>query len=259
MSSVSLVSLVLASVTPLNLKLGDLAPSRSAVTMMADSDLEQAVLAKIAAMREAGVSDSEILNSIGSVDDLAAEPAPQRPPQPQPPQQEAPPPAPIRGDEQWGTWSNFRGAVYLEIFIDESVRSKFLRVEAAEGWLLAGEDVEDENAPPPMVFGRFAQPVEASELTWAVDENSDGQRVLCIELPKKEMAVQGGAGATVDCIFDESLHIHGKPYVVPGLSQGTITIQMPQDVKPVSPIRSPPEVACPCGDDDAIDAKAEES
>ena len=71
------------------------------------------------------------------------------------------------------------------------------------------------------------------------------------------MAVKGGAGATVDCIFDESLHIHGKPCVVPGLSQGTITIQMPQ--APVSPIRPPPEVSCPCGDDDAIDAQTEEA
>ena len=109
--------------------------------------------------------------------------------------------------------------------------------QVEEGCLLCGLPEADS---PPLLFGRFAQPVAATELEWGVDENADGRRVLCVEVPKK---VARGA-ATVDCIFDESLHINGEPCLVDGLSRGTITLQMPP--------------SCPSGDDDGKDAPSGE-
>ena len=37
--------------------------------------------------------------------------------------------------------------------------------------------------------------------------------------------------ASVDCIFDESLHIRGQPCLQAGLSQGTITLDLPQEMQ----------------------------
>jgi hypothetical protein len=160
---------------------------------------------------------------------------------PPPPQQQQPKSTPLQGEESWGRWSRAGPSVSLELQVDEGVRVKDIRVEIEEGWLLAGVDSED--APPPFIFGRFAQPVEATSLMWTVDEVADDQRVLCIEISKREVPLRAGAGATIDCIFDESLHIHGAPCLsVPGLSSGTITIQMPP--------------SCPCADEDIIDAEA---
>ena len=51
-------------------------------------------------------------------------------------------------------------------------------------------------------------------------------------------------------IFDESLHIHGEPCLLPGLSKGTITIQMP-------PGLGLEGRSCPCGDEDIIDTDAQ--
>ena len=204
-------------------------------------DIEQKILAKIAALRANGASDSEILESIETLSAVApqeesepplpqeqSEPPPQPPQPPKPPQplQQAPPPAPLRGDENWGSWSLAGWNVNLDVFIDDSVSSKEVRVEVAEGWLIAGVDSDRDDTPPPFLFGRFAQPVEEGELTWTIDEDSDGRRVLCIELPKKKSSPV--AGVTIDCIFDESLHVNGEPCPdCPGLSKGTITIQMP--------------------------------
>ena len=110
--------------------------------------------------------------------------------------------------------------------IDETVQSKRLSVEVEEGFLFAKEEgVEG----PPLIFGRLLQPVVASELMWGVDDAADGEgRALCIELPKK--AAPGGVGASVDCVFDETLHVHGEPCLLPGLSLGTITLTLPKDV-----------------------------
>ena len=58
-------------------------------------------------------------------------------------------------------------------------------------------------------------------------EDSSGARVLCIELPKREPPSGTGRAAKVDCVFDESLHVRGTPCLRPGLSQGTITIDLP--------------------------------
>ena len=223
------------------------------------SDLESKLLAQIKSLKAAGKNEEDILKAmelLGLDKDLLQEPPlppePEKataaessstPPLPEPPQPERPP-APQQGSEPWGLWSNAGRDVYLELFLDAEVKAKELSVEVAEGWLLAGWDRGDDS-PPPYVFGRFAQPVEATALQWAVDEIPDGRRILCIELPKTEASLRAGAGATIDCIFDESLHIHGEPWgQIPGLSSGTITIQMPS--------------SCPTDGEDSEDAPSGE-
>ena len=67
------------------------------------------------------------------------------------------------------------------------------------------------------------------------EEAADGSRTLCIEVPKREVRV-GAVGAVADCIFDESLHVLGEPCIRPGLSQGTITMNLPR--------------SCPTSDED---------
>lgn len=215
-----------------------------AIEVSDDSDdLEKKLLAKIAKMRAAGASDEDILASVDTAtEDLevkqsssprieTTEPEPSAPsqeaqqssPPPSPPQATEPKIAPQQGEESWGRWSRAGKNVYMELFLDESINVKEVRVEVAEGWLLAGVDSERDDDPPPFVFGRFAQPVAATQLSWAVDEDVNDRRVLCIDLPKKEASLRQGAGATIDCIFDESLHIHGEPCLdCPGLSSGTV-------------------------------------
>lgn len=76
------------------------------------------------------------------------------------------------------------------------------------------EVVQDEEGPPPLLLGRFAQLVRARDLEYIVRER-DGRRELFIELPKALEETATGAS----CIFDETLTVRGEPCLVPGLSQ----------------------------------------
>jgi len=178
------------------------------------------MLQKIQALRATGKSDDDIMKSVslmgkGDTPNSAGSAA------------TATPAVPSRGEAEWGSWTHTSDSVNLELYIEEGVQAKSLNVEIAEGWL--GVETGKPGVPP-LLVGRLAQPVQVSELMWAVDEASDGQRVLCIELPKKDGGRIGAAQA--DCIFDETLHIEGKPCLVPGLSQGTITLDLPEDLRP---------------------------
>lgn len=140
-----------------------------------------------------------------------------------------PPPAPSRGEEDWGTWAQDSSTVTLEMNLDDNVSAERVCVEIVENFLLVGEDRDD--GPPPLLFGRLLQSCAVDDLTWAIDNAADGRRMLCIELHKLEAVHPGTVGATADCIFDETLHICGKPCLVPGLSFGTITLQLPHGVE----------------------------
>ena len=68
----------------------------------------------------------------------------------------------------------------------------------------------------------------APQLNWAVDENADGDKILCIDLPKKGVPSGTAMGAIADCIFDETLNIGGESILLAGLSQGMITMTLPK-------------------------------
>lgn len=118
------------------------------------------------------------------------------------------------------------------------MRARDIGVEVVEGWLCVGPDVDavvdsGSDLSSPLLFGRLAQPVLVDDVTWGIDEDKDGRRILCVNLVKKAYPSGTGSGARIDCVFDESLHVNGEPCVEPGLSQGTITIQLPKDaIKP---------------------------
>jgi hypothetical protein len=225
----------------------------------------QAMLAKIQQLRERGqmveldddihddVRDSVDLEDIDSSKGRTGQPRVIDVTQPMPsPAAAAPAPAstspaqrsPTAGEHAWGRWRQSQTDVMLELYLSEEVRARELAVEVVEGWLIVrvdtstealyedgvwgGEQVIDDNngGQPPLLFGRFAQPVVGTDVAWVVDEEAGtGRRVLCIELPK---AARDGAAATADCIFDETLLIKGEPFLAPGLSQGFITMAVPR-------------------------------
>ena len=179
------------------------------------ADKERELLASIQQLRAKGKSDEEIMSGV-QLQPTAS---------PGSGGGDAPPRAPTRGEEAWGSWSQTDAAIALDLYIGAQIIAKEIEVEMAEGWLCVQTGEVD---APPLLFGRLAQPVIASELMWAVDETSDGRRVLCIEVPKK--ARPAASRASADCVFDESLHIAGTPCLVAGLSQGTITLDLPDVV-----------------------------
>ena len=63
----------------------------------------------------------------------------------------------------------------------------------------------------PLLSGRLAQPVAAVDLEWTLDDESDGRRVLCVLLPKRQSSEGDEAP-----IFT-SLRVGGKAYGSPGL------------------------------------------
>ena len=143
-----------------------------------------------------------------------------------------PPAAPMRGSEAWGRWSHTSSCISIELILDERVDTRTLAVEVSEGWLFARgdyySDAAVEGGVEPLLFGRIAQPVLADELTWTLDTNHEvGRRVLCIEVPRKAWPSGTAHAARSDCCFDESLHIHGQPTLLPGLSEGAIKVEEP--------------------------------
>ena len=77
----------------------------------------------------------------------------------------------------------------------------------------------------PLFTGKLALPVDRSELVWGVEEQDDGRRLLCIELPLAPADPRNTK--RVDSIFDESLTVNGEPCLAPGLSQGKDTAHTP--------------------------------
>lgn len=174
-------------------------------------------------MREAGMTDDEIVDSPmlqrlgalkaeleGALPDVVSKGPP-----------------PTSGIAEWGRWSFTDTEVSLEVFIGDA-RAKDVRCEVADGCLAVGVGGDE---APPLLFGRFQMPVVGPHLTWALDEEEDGRRVLCIALPRKERGM--GDRATPSAIFDLSLVIDGEPVDVEGLSRGTIDFSLPPEEREV--------------------------
>jgi len=112
---------------------------------------------------------------------------------------------PRHGREPWGTWSH-GSDISLELYVDAATRGKDVRVECLVGFL----DVRCNDVP--LLSGRLAQQVVATDLEWTLDELDDGKRVLCLLLPKR----QSGEGLDEAPVFT-SLRVGGAKYEAPGL------------------------------------------
>eukprot|EP00967_Tisochrysis_lutea_P038971 scaffold46756_cov31-Tisochrysis_lutea.AAC.1 len=223
----------------------------------------QAMLEKIQELREAGemvevegmedqIRDSVDLEDIDSTKTSAGDPrvidvtdsmASSARPSPNSPTASSTQKSPAEGEHEWGRWRQTPTDILLDLFIADGIKARDVVVEVVEGWLIVrvdtstevlyedgvwgGEEVIDDNngGQPPIMFGRFAQPVIGSEVVWLIDEDTtSGCPILSIELPKAKQE----AAAVADCIFDETLLVNGKPCLAPGLSQGYITMKLPR-------------------------------
>lgn len=121
-------------------------------------------------------------------------------------------PAPRSGTQPWGRWSHEEDDVELELALPEGTRAKELLCEVSREGLMR---IERDGAP--LLVGRLALPVDRAELEWVVEEQADGSKLLCVEVPLLPIET-GKLAASVDCIFDDSLRVNGAPCAAPGLS-----------------------------------------
>ena len=122
---------------------------------------------------------------------------------------------PPRGAEDWGRWSQDEDGVSLELFVGAEVVAKDVECAISVGFL----DVRIKDDP--LLSGRLAQPVVIGDLNWALDDDSAlrDQRLLCIDMPKRERAIYGDGASFTEPLF-ESLRVHGEEIVGPGLVAG---------------------------------------
>ena len=121
-------------------------------------------------------------------------------------------PTPRSGREAWGRWSHEDETVELELTLPEGTRAKELTCEVSKAGVMRVE-----RRGEPLLSGKLALPADRTELAWMVDEQNDGSKLLCIELPMRPIDVSRRA-ASVDCIFDESLLVNGESCMARGLS-----------------------------------------
>lgn len=110
------------------------------------------------------------------------------------------------GVEPWGSWSQDDRLVFLEIVLPEDTGGARLTVDATVEGLDACADTGKQ-----IIAATWAQRMEPSELMWTVDTSSDGQRVLCVEVPKRKRA-----GTERGAIF-ESLRVCDEAVEADGL------------------------------------------
>ena len=127
---------------------------------------------------------------------------------------DAPPaPTPRSGTQPWGRWSHEGESVELELALPDGVRARDLSCEVSKPGLMR---VLAKSQSQPLLSGQLALRVDRTELVWTVEEQDDGRRLLCIELPLYPQ--DPNDMQYVDCMFDESLRINGEPCLAPGLS-----------------------------------------
>ena len=166
-----------------------------------DAEAEAELMALMQGMRRQGKTDEQILETLarreleGSGVEVPSE---------------VPPALPTAGDASWGKWSQSDGGMYLELAVDESTVAKTVVCEVSTGFL----DVR--LADEPLLSGRLAQQVLGSP-QWALDSRQDGQRVLCIDLEKKQRQAVDALAA--EALFT-SLRINGREVGAPGLVSG---------------------------------------
>ena len=119
---------------------------------------------------------------------------------------------PRSGTEPWGRWSHEGDSIEIELALPAETRGKDLACAVSrEGAMCIkcqGEQI---------LVGSIALPVDRAEMAWVIEEQDDGGKLLCLELPLLPIDTSGRS-TSVDCIFDDSLRVHGEPCLAPGLS-----------------------------------------
>ena len=119
---------------------------------------------------------------------------------------------PRSGKEPLLGWSHEEDVIVLDVTLPEGTRAKEIVCEVSKKGYVKVESKGEE-----LLVGQLALPVDRTELSWVVDEDPDGTKFLCIELPMKGIDTSGRM-TSIDCIFDETLRLRGEPCMVPGLS-----------------------------------------
>ena len=123
-------------------------------------------------------------------------------------------PTPRSGVQEWGRWSHEDDTINLDLFLPSDVRAKELQCAVTKDGELRVERASDGSE---LLAGRLALPVDRVELIWLLEEQDDGRKLLCIEIPMLPIDTSTRSRA-VDCIFDDSLAINGiKSPAVTGL------------------------------------------
>ena len=100
-------------------------------------------------------------------------------------------------------------AILLDIFLPEGARARDVVCEVVNGFLhVSLTDSE-------LLSGRLALTVDRTELMWGVEDEDDGRRLLCIELPLAP--ADPSNTVRVDSVFS-SLAIRGSQCLALGLS-----------------------------------------
>ena len=121
-------------------------------------------------------------------------------------------PTPRSGEQDWGRWSHESDNICVDLTLPQGVRVKDLVCDVSKLGIMRIEHQGEQ-----ILHGQLALPVDRAELTWVVEQQDDGSKLLCIELPMLPIDTSGRMKA-VDCIFDDSLLINGSPCLIPGLS-----------------------------------------
>ena len=119
---------------------------------------------------------------------------------------------PRSGAETWGRWSHEGDGINLELALPAGARAKELTCQVSRDGTMHVQCKEEA-----LLSGKLALPVDRTELVWVVEEQSNGSKLLCIEVPMLPIDTSVRS-TTVDCIFDESLLVNGQPCMSPGLS-----------------------------------------
>ena len=122
------------------------------------------------------------------------------------------PPAPRRGEQPWGSWSHEGEEIELSLSLPPGTRAKDVSCTVSKESILLVETNGEQ-----LLTGKLALPVDRMELSWLVETLDDESKLLCLELPLLPIDTSDRS-RSVDCIFDESLVVNGKPCRAPGLS-----------------------------------------
>lgn len=121
-------------------------------------------------------------------------------------------PVPRSGEHLWGRWSHEGDCIELDMILPEGARARDVACEVNKQGVIR---VQVSGVEPALLTGQIALPIDRTELSWLVEEQDDGRRLLCIEIPL--FPADPNAMKCIESIFDQPPSINGEPCSAPGL------------------------------------------